>query len=226
MKSFDDDQLPLFLNALEHDGIVNALYEDVLIKQGTCENAMNNAAISIGRLYEKTNIPQKYTNAVITQMKKGAYSGIKENFALIYSDDFQNDLMILLSSDDNDMLEKSLQQTDIQYMNGSEEIKQQLFSDFPIEKIQSQTKSKDPQIQQCALKLYSWIKRRNEMEQLSALKKQIQIKPSDNRDQLVEQGAFNQICAVLREGIKGEDEYSGVVLFVFEVASLFLKYNK
>ncbi|KAA6373582.1 MAG: hypothetical protein EZS28_030890 [Streblomastix strix] len=243
MKSFDDDQLPLFLNALEHDGIVNALYEDVLIKLGTSEKARNQAAISIGRLYEKTNIPQKYTNAVITQMKKGANSGIKgiqigslstlsslsqneNNFALIYSDDFQNDLMLLLSSDDNDMLEKSLQQTDIQYMNVSEEIKQQLFSDSPIEKIQSQTKIIDPEIQQCALKLYSWIKRRKEMQQLSALKKQIQIKPSDNRDQLVEQGAFNQICAVLREGIKGEDEYSGVVLFGFKVASLFLKYNK
>ncbi|KAA6383452.1 MAG: hypothetical protein EZS28_021021 [Streblomastix strix] len=64
------------------------------------------------------------------------------------------------------------------------------------------------------------------MTQLSALKQQIQIKPTDNRDQLVDQGALNQICAVLREGMKEEDEYSGVVLFGCEIASLLLKDNK
>ncbi|KAA6375387.1 MAG: hypothetical protein EZS28_029086 [Streblomastix strix] len=78
MKCFDNYKPYLLPGALERDGIVNALYEDVLIKEGVSEKNKNLAAISIGRLYEKTELPQLYTNAVILQMKKGMKSEIKD----------------------------------------------------------------------------------------------------------------------------------------------------
>ncbi|KAA6402777.1 MAG: hypothetical protein EZS28_001687 [Streblomastix strix] len=79
MKFFDNNKvIPVISDALEHDGIVNVLYQNVLIKEGTSKRAKNQAAISIGRLYEKTELPQKYTNAVILQLKKGTKSEIKD----------------------------------------------------------------------------------------------------------------------------------------------------
>ncbi|KAA6384612.1 MAG: hypothetical protein EZS28_019860 [Streblomastix strix] len=243
IKCFENFKPHLFAEAIENDGIVNTLYEDVLIKEGTSKKAKNKAAISIGRLYERTQMPEKYANIVILQMKKGMKSEIKDIqvdslsvlssltqnqdcIAAILSNNFLVGIIFCLRSDDNEILVQSLQLTENLFVNGSEDIKEQISNKLPADVINQYMKSNYQEIYQSAQKVNSWIKRRNEMTQLAAIKQQIQLKASDNRDQLVEQGAFKQICGVFRQGIKEEDEYSGVVLFGCEIAQQLLKNNK
>ncbi|KAA6384255.1 MAG: hypothetical protein EZS28_020220 [Streblomastix strix] len=52
IKWFENQKPHLFRETIKNDGIVNVLYEDVLIKEDTSKKARNIAAISIGRLYE------------------------------------------------------------------------------------------------------------------------------------------------------------------------------
>ncbi|KAA6372815.1 MAG: hypothetical protein EZS28_031659 [Streblomastix strix] len=241
----EEPQKNLYLEKLQKEGIIIALYQDG-IQNGANDIIRVRAAESIGQLYSNTPIPADMKEEVIKTLRNGVEIEIRDNdvFNLYFNllalsclawnidnhdeilkANFISKTQDILMIDDSYVHQYIFNMILIILKIGSQQSQEILKKGLPFPQIREFTKNKDTDVKQFAFLLLSWVSRHEEMMKFEKLKKEIVGKSKNEITRLARDGLMEEIHSILREAKSNVEDNGGLVLVVCDVAQSLFKLN-
>ncbi|KAA6376019.1 MAG: hypothetical protein EZS28_028453, partial [Streblomastix strix] len=216
-------QINPYLDQLQKDGIITALYQDGLLAGG---NDLIKTMVSecIGQLYNTTPLPEEMKETVVQSLKTGIEIGIrdKDSLNIYFSLLALSCLAWNIANHDEIVKGNPIAWTDEILKINDSVIKEGLS----LPKIRELTHRTDFYVKKSSYMLLSWISSRNEMILFEQIKQEICGKTKEEKTILARTGFMEDIITVLKEGKNQIEDKGGLVILAINVAQDLIRMNQ